>query len=146
MFIPKENWHFLLISIETTDISIGIFRWGFLGLSPTNLRTSRIYLLRKFGLIFSNVPVWQVKSGLETPKPVQTAVMRLPAGVLSVLGARSAPGFTAEHHWSMSSAAHPGRWMPSPCCGCVLHWQIAAVLVCVKCTGICTQPSMPWRA
>ena len=62
MFISKENWHFLLISIETTDISIGIFRWGFLGLSPTNLRTSRIYLLRKFGLIFSNVPVWQVQS------------------------------------------------------------------------------------
>ena len=31
---------------------------------------------------------------LETPKPVQTAVMRLPAGVLSVLGARRTPGFT----------------------------------------------------
>ena len=31
---------------------------------------------------------------LETPKPAQTVVMRLPAGVLSVLGARSAPGFT----------------------------------------------------
>ena len=41
------------------------------------------------------LPLFSVpKCGLETPKPVQTAVVRLPAGVLSVLGARSAPGFT----------------------------------------------------
>ena len=44
--------------------------------------------------VTATLPFRVPKPGMETPKPIQTAVMRLSADVLRVLGARRAPDCT----------------------------------------------------